>query len=298
MALRDQPYLPLYIQDLLTDEKLILCSAEAHGVYLRLLCLLHKQNKYGKIQLKNKFKHSLDKFKNFTSLLVKQMPFDFVVIEKSLRELSDEDVIQISEKELAQKRMIKDEKLSSIRARVGQKGGKKTAENIKKLAKAKSTAKHTANTENENENENKDINNINDGVKFSDDSIEIFTAKYLYGKILQNDPGFKKPDFQKWAVHIEKLIRIDKRDPETIGTVIDWCQSDQFWKGNILSTSKLRDKFPQLYAKMPKHRHLSSKTQGNVQNIKEAMEELRNERRNNERRDDERRYDERRDETT
>lgn len=32
MALRDQPYLPLYVQDFLTDEKLRECSYEAEFV--------------------------------------------------------------------------------------------------------------------------------------------------------------------------------------------------------------------------------------------------------------------------
>ena len=42
MALRDQPYLPLYVQDFLTDEKLAECSAMATGVYIRLMCIMHK----------------------------------------------------------------------------------------------------------------------------------------------------------------------------------------------------------------------------------------------------------------
>ena len=39
MALRDQPYLPLYVLDFLVDEKLAYCSAESTGVYIRLMCM-------------------------------------------------------------------------------------------------------------------------------------------------------------------------------------------------------------------------------------------------------------------
>jgi len=46
------------------------------------------------------------------------------------------------------------------------------------------------------------------------------------------------------------MIRIDNREPEEIEKVIDWCQEDSFWSSNILSTSKLRDKFTQLLLKM------------------------------------------------
>ena len=58
MALRDQPFLPLYIQDFMTDEKQAECSAESTGVYIRLMCLLHKSDTYGKIQIKAKFKQN------------------------------------------------------------------------------------------------------------------------------------------------------------------------------------------------------------------------------------------------
>ena len=67
MALRNSPYLPLYVQDFLTDEKLADCSANANGVYIRLMCILHKSEPYGKILLKQKYKQNASKHisKNF-----------------------------------------------------------------------------------------------------------------------------------------------------------------------------------------------------------------------------------------
>lgn len=123
MALKDQPYLPLYIQDVLTDEKLIECSASSHGVYFRLLCLLHKQEKYGLICLKQKYKQNESKYYNFAMMLSKQMPFDVKTITDSLIELSSEKVITISEDDLFQKRMVRDGELSITRTEQGKKGG-------------------------------------------------------------------------------------------------------------------------------------------------------------------------------
>lgn len=114
---RNQPYLKLFVQDLLTDEKLIECSAAAHGVYLRLLCILHKQELYGKICLKQKHKQNSCKYKNFASMLCKQMPFDAKIIEECIKELHEENVIQLSGDYLEQKRMIKDANISSIRSK-------------------------------------------------------------------------------------------------------------------------------------------------------------------------------------
>jgi hypothetical protein len=125
MALRDQPYLPLYVQDVLTDEKLIECSAEAHGVYFRLLCILHKQESYGMIELKAKYKQNKNKLTAFAEMLCKQMPFDLTIILQSIKELIEERVIFIEGDCLCQKRMIRDFEISTKRALSGAIGGKK-----------------------------------------------------------------------------------------------------------------------------------------------------------------------------
>jgi len=42
------------------------------------------------------------------------------------------------------------------------------------------------------------------------------------------------------------LIDRDGRSLEQIESAIRWCQSDEFWRSNVLSMSKLRDKYEQL----------------------------------------------------
>ena len=108
---------------------------------------------------------------------------------------------------------------------------------------------------------NADINSINpckstqSKVKKSkevyvENSIEFQLSKLLYDCILQNNPNHKNPDFQKWAEQVDKMIRLDKRTPKQIEYLIRWTQNDSFWKGNILSTKKLRDQFDQLAIKV------------------------------------------------
>lgn len=60
----------------------------------------------------------------------------------------------------------------------------------------------------------------------------------------------KRATVERWAGDIDKMIRLDHRTPEEIGAVIEWCQQDQFWSGNILSGAKLREQFDQLQPKM------------------------------------------------
>jgi len=49
-----------------------------------------------------------------------------------------------------------------------------------------------------------------------------------------------------WYDDIRKMIEIDKIELEAIRKVFIFLKTDEFWKKNILSTSKLRDKFNKL----------------------------------------------------
>ncbi|HEY0090543.1 MAG TPA: hypothetical protein VGB37_16955 [Candidatus Lokiarchaeia archaeon] len=91
---------------------------------------------------------------------------------------------------------------------------------------------------------------VKNTFSFVETSIEFQLSKKLLDLILINNPNFKKPDLQKWAIEIDKTIRIDKRNPEEIKNIIEWSQDDSFWRSNILSTAKLRKQFDHLLIKM------------------------------------------------
>lgn len=170
MALRDQPYLPLYIQDFLTDEKLIECSAKATGVYVRLMCIMHKSEDYGKILLKQKDKQNDKQIENFAIKLGKQMPYSQQEIHDALEELLHEKVLSIEGDFLVQKRMVKDNALSLVRSEAGKKGA-----NVKDFAKAKPQAKGKANSEYEIESEiDNEFNNV---LKKAEKKVKAIEAK-------------------------------------------------------------------------------------------------------------------------
>lgn len=183
MALRDQPYFPLYVQDYMTDEALTECSASAQGVYVRIMCLMHKSKEYGTILLRQKDKQNSSKddskYLNFANKLVKHLPFEMDIILNALEELVDEGVLLIDGDKLIQKRMVKDNQVSLARSEAGRKGGFATAKES-----AKYIAKDIANSENENENEN--INTINKRVEKFKTEVESFTQyKHLHHDFLQ-----------------------------------------------------------------------------------------------------------------
>ncbi|MBK5492226.1 DNA replication protein DnaD [Bacillus sp. TH13] len=75
-------------------------------------------------------------------------------------------------------------------------------------------------------------------------------AKYLFELIKGNNPNQKEPNFESWANEFRLLRERDNRELQDIKDVIDWCQADPFWQGNILSPKKLREKFDQLTIQM------------------------------------------------
>ena len=79
---------------------------------------------------------------------------------------------------------------------------------------------------------------------------EFQLSKLLLSLIRERKPDFKEPNLQRWAREIDLMIRIDKRKPEKIEKVIRWCQTNDFWQNNILSTQKLRKHYDQLTLKM------------------------------------------------
>ena len=159
MALRDQPYLPLFVQDYLTDEKLNMCSPATQGVYIKIMCILHKQEEYGTLLLKQKDKQKESTSLNFAYKFAKLLPFTVEQIFPAIEELVEEDVLIIEGDKIIQRRMVKDNHISEVRSLAGKKGGENT-----QFALANAKAKNKANSEYEYEYEYVNENSIKGGV--------------------------------------------------------------------------------------------------------------------------------------
>jgi len=142
MALTDQPYLPLYVDDWMNNSKLKLCSPGAHGLMVSIMCLMHKSESYGIILLKQKYKQSDKQISNFACQVAKQTSFDLLEVTPLLEELISEKVLVIDADQLICLRMVKDAKISLERSKSGKKGGDRS----KEFAQAKGQANIQANT--------------------------------------------------------------------------------------------------------------------------------------------------------
>jgi len=93
---------------------------------------------------------------------------------------------------------------------------------------------------------NTNINNTNIN-KLTIESLEL--TNYLNEEVMKNF-NFIKPlseiELNKNAIEMDRLIRIDKREPELVRAVIKWATQDSFWRQNIRSASKLRKQFDTL----------------------------------------------------
>lgn len=196
MALRDQPYIPLYVKDFTSDEKLRMCSPSAVGVYIFLMCILHREKEYGKLQLRQSFVYTKDDtnviqnpiqktqskenlYLQFSENLAKQMPFKAESILLALLELDYYGVIRLEGDTLCQPRMVRDGEISETRRKSANKrwGENEETENGDEFVYTKPNTKPNTkvytkddanalqNTEYENAYENNIISSEEKGVK-------------------------------------------------------------------------------------------------------------------------------------
>jgi len=83
----------------------------------------------------------------------------------------------------------------------------------------------------------------------------VFLTNLLIEKMKDNDPKAKVPlnettQYFKWVNNIRLCIEKDGRSQDEIKEAILFSQNNYFWKANILSTAKLREKMPTLLLKL------------------------------------------------
>ena len=75
-------------------------------------------------------------------------------------------------------------------------------------------------------------------------------ASLLFDLIRQRKADFRRPNAQRWARDMDRLLRRDKRESQRVEAVIRWCRTDPFWQTNILSPAALRRQFDRLELQM------------------------------------------------
>ena len=105
---------------------------------------------------------------------------------------------------------------------------------------------------------------------------EIHQACNLLADLIEAN-GSRRPTVNdKWLSDMERLHKIDERSWEQITKAIEWCQADDFWRGNILSPAKLRKQYDQLRLAAQRNTKQSkfSKTMDWLNNLENETKEL------------------------
>ena len=68
----------------------------------------------------------------------------------------------------------------------------------------------------------------------------------LVGELIENGVKYPTPMPKRWLDAARLLVDVDGRDPHQAKALIEWACRDGFWRSNILSMPKFREKFDQL----------------------------------------------------
>lgn len=121
--------------------------------------------------------------------------------------------------------------------------------NEKTIGKTRQRKGNRKEKEIESEIKNNDLDS-SESISASFSSDVIFLTDLLVSEIKKNNPQAKTPaKISNWRNDI-RLLLADGYDRDQIEKVINWCQADEFWKSNILSAKKLREKIGTLILQM------------------------------------------------
>jgi hypothetical protein len=85
-------------------------------------------------------------------------------------------------------------------------------------------------------------------------------CRYFAAAVAKND--VKATITEKWRTDARLLLDKDEKNPTEIRAVIDWATQDGFWRANILSVPKLREKYNQLRLAMQANQSRPATSQG------------------------------------
>lgn len=115
-------------------------------------------------------------------------------------------------------------------------------------------------------------------VAFQEGSFEVRCVDRLAHSCLGQFPKSKVPrslgEKQKWAVEIDRMKRLDHLSEEEIWKALEYAVTDPFWKTNIRSAKKFREKFETLYTQSKSRKGQSQNRFSNFRSRDYDMDDL------------------------
>jgi len=231
--------------NILDDAKIKIIRSHPDGnsivvLWIGLLCLAMKSQRPGIIEISNALPYTVDDLSNLFNVDKKTVELGLALFQKyKMVDFLEDGAIEIinftkhqSIEEIERRRELTRLRVANYR---------------KKLKPCNALLTHDGVTVTLTDKIRQD--KIRQDKSYCQTSDEVRLSELLFNKIKTRNPGFKQPNIQTWAGHIDRLIRLDKRTPMEIQRVIEWCQEDLFWQNNILSADKLRKQYDTLNTK-------------------------------------------------
>lgn len=230
--------------NILDDAKIKIIRSHPDGnsivlLWIGLLCLAMKSARPGIIEISNGLPYTVDDLASAFNLEKKTVELGLVLFRKyQMIDIFNGDTIEVinfakhqSIEELERKRELTRTRVTRYREKL----------------KCNALLTHDSRSVTPTDKTRQD--KIRQEKTYCPTSDEVRLSELLFNKIKLRNPGFKEPNIQKWAGHVDRLIRIDKKTSVEIEQVVAWCQQDLFWQNNILSTDKLRKQYDALNTK-------------------------------------------------
>lgn len=96
-------------------------------------------------------------------------------------------------------------------------------------------------------------------VEVKKNEVAAALALFFFQILQHENPNMKQPNLKAWTKSIERILRIDKRDPEKVRELMLWSIGDEFWHKNILSPDKLRKHYDRLLIEKTKQKNYKQK---------------------------------------
>jgi hypothetical protein len=239
------PAFQFYVKDWLTDPQLRMCSHTTKGIWIDLLCLMWEAPEKGKLegsveQLSRMVAASNGDFEQF---LEEAQSTNFATVtlhNKKVTIINRRMQREERERESHRKRQDRYRQRHRGDAGDGQSDAPVTVPSSSPSSSSSSKHKST-------------VVPATPGTaaspQFADGDPPLELARIFLNLIQARDPK-AKADLKAWAMEIDRMIRLDARDPPEIERLIRWCQEDPFEQNNVLSPKKLRQRYTGLLGKM------------------------------------------------
>lgn len=216
------------------------CSATARGIWVDMLGVMSKAKIKGTLTINGRQADSKD--------IAKITGDSIEVVESAISEMERNHVFsRLEDGTIINRRMFDAAELSRARANAGSKGAANRWQNESEIPEkpdGKQHGKPMAPLEDEDGSDSSPISESKNLPYYP-------LAEFLFGRVRVNVPFQKIVEsyLEDWANDFRLMVEADKIPIAKIRSVLDWATSDSFWKINIRSASKFREKFGLLEAK-------------------------------------------------